>query len=778
MPFVASPRLIALAAAAAALQAGAAFAQSAAPAPAAAASASDGLKLDRVVITGSSQASTKMRSSVSISTIESDSVITNTAGSAAEILRSVPGLRSESSGGESNANVGVRGIPISAGGARYIQFQEDGLPIAQFGDVAFGTPDTWIRADIGLDRLEVVRGGSASTLATGAPGGIINYIPRTGEVEGGHLSLSYGLDYDEARIDLDYGGPIGNKTRFWIGGFQRSGDGGRPGAEGVASGGQIRGNITHDFGKGEIRLSFKHLDDQTPTFMPTPVRYVNGKIEEIDGLDPRTTAFYNATWPLDRTLTADNGYTTSNISNGQTAKSDAFGALLNLDAGAGIKLTNNFRWAKNSGRFIGIFPGNDVAAAPAGTTVAAGAGAGNAYTGDWFQAVVFNTSLDDYSLVVNDLKLSKAFDVGGGKITATGGLYTSRQTLKATWNFNQYSLSADADGAVLLDVPGVDNGVPGFGGCCMNHQDSSYSTRALYAGLTYESGPLTLDGSLRNDRNSAIGSYVQTIGPGGTPGTAYDLLQPQIIDYRFSNTSYSVGGNYQFSKDVAFFGRISEGAAYLADRITFFNSPDLVNGSSSTIPTNEVRQFEIGAKWRSGGLSAFVTLFNAKTKEINVDPTTTPILVTENEYDSKGVELEVGWRRGAVSLIGGLTLTDAEVTKSTNAALVGKTPKRQARAVWQLAPTWQVNDQLMLGVSIVGTSSSKDDSPSGAVSVTLPGFTAVNAVASYALGDNMTLSLAVNNLFDTIGYTESNDGRGAARSINGRTAKATLKYSF
>ena len=64
------------------------------------------------------------------------------------------------------------------------------------------------------------------------------------------------------------------------------------------------------------------------------------------------------------------------------------------------------------------------------------------------------------------------------------------------------------------------------------------------------------------------------------------------------------------------------------------------------------------------------------------------------------------------------------------------------------------------------------------MTVTLPGFTAVNAVASYAVSDNMRLSLAVNNLFDTIGYTESNDGRGAARSINGRTAKASLKYSF
>jgi hypothetical protein len=40
------------------------------------------------------------------------------------------------------------------------------------------------------------------------------------------------------------------------------------------------------------------------------------------------------------------------------------------------------------------------------------------------------------------------------------------------------------------------------------------------------------------------------------------------------------------------------------------------------------------------------------------------------------------------------------------------------------------------------------------------------------------VSLAVNNATNTIGYTESNDGRGAARSINGRTAKVALKYTF
>uniref|UniRef100_UPI001954C0AB hypothetical protein n=1 Tax=Providencia stuartii TaxID=588 RepID=UPI001954C0AB len=84
---------------------------------------------------------------------------------------------------------------------RYIQFQEDGLPVLQFGDIAFATPDTWMRADAAFDRLEVVRGGSASTLATGAPGGIINFITKTGQQAGGSIQLTKGLDFYQTRVD-------------------------------------------------------------------------------------------------------------------------------------------------------------------------------------------------------------------------------------------------------------------------------------------------------------------------------------------------------------------------------------------------------------------------------------------------------------------------------------------------------------------------------------------------------------------------------------------------
>jgi hypothetical protein len=40
------------------------------------------------------------------------------------------------------------------------------------------------------------------------------------------------------------------------------------------------------------------------------------------------------------------------------------------------------------------------------------------------------------------------------------------------------------------------------------------------------------------------------------------------------------------------------------------------------------------------------------------------------------------------------------------------------------------------------------------------------------------LSFSANNLLNTIGYTEVEGDGHAARSINGRTVRGTLKYSF
>jgi len=89
----------------------------------------DGLGLQEVVVTATPAGSPKMQSSVSVSTLNADALQQLQPLSAADVLRDIPGIRSEASGGEGNANVAVRGLPVASGGAKYVQFQEDGLPV-------------------------------------------------------------------------------------------------------------------------------------------------------------------------------------------------------------------------------------------------------------------------------------------------------------------------------------------------------------------------------------------------------------------------------------------------------------------------------------------------------------------------------------------------------------------------------------------------------------------------------------------------------------------------
>ena len=728
----------------------------------------DTLQLDQVFVTGTTTGTSKMKQSVSVSTLGAVQIENSNATNAAEVLRQIPGVRSESSGGESNANITIRGLPISAGGSRYVQIQEDGLPLLQFGDMAFATPDTFLRIDSALDRLEVIRGGSASTLATNAPGGIINFITNTGEDKGGSISLREGLDYRQHRVDFNYGGPIAERTRVFIGGFFRKGEGTRNGDVNVEQGGQVRANITQEFDAGYVRLSLKHLDDHAPTYLPVPVRFNNGSISEYPGIDPRRASFYSPYLPSDLTLTSDNGHVASNINHGMQVRTDAVGAEGAIDLG-GFKLSDKFRIARNSGRFIGIFPGDDPAPVPAGTRFATGPNRGNLYTGNAFTAVVFNTRLDDMGLTANDLKASRDFRLGADTVVTTSvGYYYSRQKVGLTWNFNQYLLEATGDKPSVLTSP--INGTPGFGGCCSNTMDAAYRTSAPYGILALETGPFNIDGSVRRDKQTASGSFNQS-----TAGLVYRAATQNRIDYEVDHTSYSVGANYRLTKDLALFVRYSDGVSFNADRITFFNDPRLTNGSTSNIPINKVKQTEAGVKWRQDVVSTFVTFFHAKTDETNFDVTTQK--ASANSYDAKGVEVESALQLGGFRMGAGVTYTDAEIKASNNPALIGTTPKRQAKFVYQLSPTFSYGPATV-GAAVVGTTKSMDDSPAGPISVKLAAYTVVNLFAKYQITSFLDASLGVNNVFDKIGYTESNDGRQAARSIDGRSARAQLRYTF
>jgi outer membrane receptor protein involved in Fe transport len=151
--------------------------------------------IDEVVITGNSNPKASIKTSTSISTLKMKDIENAAPRTTAEIFRTIPGIRSESSGGEGNSNITVRGVPVSAGGSRYLLIQEDGLPVMQFGDIAFGTQDQFTRFDSFVSRVEALRGGSASVFASNSPAGIINFITKTGEKEGGSITQQMGLNY-------------------------------------------------------------------------------------------------------------------------------------------------------------------------------------------------------------------------------------------------------------------------------------------------------------------------------------------------------------------------------------------------------------------------------------------------------------------------------------------------------------------------------------------------------------------------------------------------------
>lgn len=143
-----------------------------------------------VITTGVAKGRDRLDSATSTSVLREADIAKIGAALIGDLLRDVPGIRSEADGGDGAANISIRGLPIATTGAKFIQLQEDGLPILEFGDILGWGADSFVRADLNLAQVEVIRGGSASTFASNSPGGIINFISKTGEVDGGAIALS------------------------------------------------------------------------------------------------------------------------------------------------------------------------------------------------------------------------------------------------------------------------------------------------------------------------------------------------------------------------------------------------------------------------------------------------------------------------------------------------------------------------------------------------------------------------------------------------------------
>lgn len=810
----------------------AAHAQEAA-APSTAWEASRTIDDNAAISTGVAKARDPLNSATSTSALKERDISALAPMSLADLLRNVPGIRAEAGTGVANNSYTVRGLPLVNAGAKYLQLQEDGLPVLEFGDFFVAPSDIFLRADLNVAQIESIRGGSSSTFASNAPGGVVNLVSKTGEVEGGSVQASAGIDYATQRLDAEYGGQLGGGWRFHIGGFYRQGEGPRRTGYDALQGGQVKLNVTRQFSNGYIRFNAKLLDDRFPYYYTYPVA-VSGTNEKPSF---RNVANFdiNSDTAQSRYITArvapgyNGAIATTNMHDDMRAKSKAIGFEAQFTLG-GWTLAERFRYAENSGVLnqvvpLSVAPAADLAALFTGQpgnvlTYATGPAKGSTVNpatvngnGLLMATGFYRAGINSMRNVTNDFRASRAWDLHGGTLTTTFGVYKALQDLVTTEGMTSVfqdvaghgkSALVDvrrADGTMITQSGVVDYGFLGQPGVNRN-ADMRYDVTAPYASFNVQKGRFALGGSLRYDMGRVRGTAFNDTttrpqdmnGDGridlGGPEATVPVIDPTTawpVHYNYHYVSYSAGLNYRVAEALSVFARYSRGARAGADSVLF--SPALDRGTGGLIDRSAeydpVRQVEGGFKYRSGGVIVNVTAFHALTRETNSqiynDANGNQVFgVVQRSYRTYGAELESRVRRGPFSVTGNLTLSGGKITAANDPAVVGKKPRHQAAAIYSLTPQFE-NDLLTVGVNVVGQTSSYSQDVN---QLKMPGFTTVGAFVQVRPIERLSLALNASNLFNTMAFVDIGDatipsyGVVLGRTLPGRMVTASARVFF
>jgi len=752
--------------------------------------AQDAAVEDEIIVTGVAKATTVFQSSASVSAIAPEDITNLAPRSINELFRSIPGVKSEDTGGDANANIKVRGLPIASGGARYLSLQENGFPTLLIGDTAFSTADSYLRVDNTIGSVQSIRGGSASTQAPNAAGGIINLISKKPTEAGGSVAATFGVNYQSYRIDAEYGNLLDNGVYYHVGGFARTGEGVRRTVENLEEGYQIKATVGKDFDRGSFAVHFKRLDDRVPTYLPLPAIIQNdGSIGALNGLD--LGAGTTSLGITDTALRLDDRRDV--VQEGVQSKMTSIGFEGDFDLSDQFSIAAKGRWADISGNFFAPFP--------------ASLDSTNADGSSNINFVLFNTEVSDVGNLFGDVNVTGDFDF----VTIKAGVFYADQTSEQQWSFNDARailrgglFTTNEPGSAFLNpadgsfINGQSFGNNNFGNCCTVYWDFDIEQIAPYISANVEFNSLTVEGSYRRTNNSISGQFIPfgtaIIGPfdadgDGTIGTneqgvqRFDNTALIRTDYDADHDNFSIGANYAVNDSLAVFANYSEGAS--------LTSPDRSTGSLTVVGgvgtspdgdlfLNFVDQYEIGARFRFGLGDFSIVYFDAQVAEAAQFEASTQQVI-QTEFDTSGIELEGDFNfENGFGIKGNATFTDSEIAGPVTNADIGNRSRRQAPYTLNINPYF-VGENYDLGLNIFSNGRAPVQNSN---QFDLPAYTTIGAYINYELYDGLRLSLAANNLFDEIGFTEGEEGNPAIgdfvrfRPINGRTVSATIRYNF
>lgn len=793
-----------------------AFAQNAPnPAPAA---ADDAAESETIVVTGQTTRNRPLiTASADITLATSADIARKAPRSTSDLLELIPGIFVEGTAGGISNNYSVRGL--QGGGQRFIQLEEDGLPVIYQG----GGADFFFSQDITTDRLEAVKGGSSGVLTVNGAGATINFIsryPNFTKPEGMARVTAY--NYGLKRGDFYFSAPLSENVAFNVGGFVQSTPGVRHNPFNY-DGYRVKAMLEYRFsGGGYARLTGKIGDVKEAYYADQPYAYSNGKPSSIPGLDTQFgniggDAFSLISVPVSTFVEAD-GFRDFRLSEGIRVKTQQIRFDISVPLSDSLELFGRARYLHLTDDFNGLFPGSGTgnaglssavnyltpgAASPISGLLALGTAAFptrvrfgiknlrsgvviganqtaalNALNGNGFlQQTTLNHDYQSGHDFGSNFGLRWEHDAGDFKNSLTAGvLYydviRSQNQSATAAVVNDVKNNSDIYDVVALDAANnvigtlTDNGLISYGNWGGGIRESRDKSLSLYVNDEIAIGDLHIDGGIRfeSDRaefrdgnNAAVNQPVQpgTVGVSRDVGSTFNGTFT-ITRKTQQKAAYTVGVNYLVTPNFSVYARYARGFQ-----------------TQNVNPIADIRLYEAGIRFQSGRyINGSVTVFKTDFKDqfYNFIDPVNPTLQTSflGNLSTKGVELDmvvrpVSWF--SVDVTGVLqepklrNLTLGGVPAPT---YIGNRPERTPARLFTITPTIKLPNglgEVYARYKYVGRIFA--DSGNG---VSLPSYGVTSIGITLNPTDNLQVSLNADNIFNVVGLTEGNPRQGQTQN--------------
>ena len=591
-------------------------------------------------------------------------------------------------------------------------------------------------------RIEVLKGPNAMIFGRGGGGGVINRVLKEADFVPIHEMTIQGGMFDSKRIAVDFGGPLNS---VWVvpGMWTKA-----PPSAVTSSTWAGRINAVYE-NSGSYR-DFVHLErygvNPTVTYRPNDQTWVKLAYEYFHD---RRTADRGIPSQLGRPYpTSPSTFFGNPDLNYALVDAHIATAVVNHDTDSGLNIRNSSRYAHYDKFYQNIFPGGAVNAA--GTSVNL-----SAYNNETDRQNIFNQTDLTYKLV---LGWSRHTLLGGAEVGRQNGL-----SFRQDGYFNNLALPNGNPAPFLVDP----------------------RNPTTYALVTFRQNPNGTNANNTYNLNLAaaylqdqieITRYLQFIL--GLRFDRFDLESQNrttaAVLSRVDNlVSPRAGVIVKPVENVSLYGSYS--VSYLPSAGDQFST--LAPGTVIAQP-EKFENKEVGIKWEISPRLLFTTAVYdlVRSNQRLPDPNNTGFFILSGRTVTKGFEAAVtGYITEAWQVVAGYAYTDARIASDTSTTIVaGNRVGLVPYNVFTLWNKYQFNEMWAAGIGIIHQTDSYASSDD---TVTLPGWTRVDAAIYGKINQHFRWQVNAENIFGTRYYSTA-DGNNNITPGSPFAVRGTLIASY